>query len=237
MQTYPTAEYFSNWTEDRLKELYVLPPYEPRDRVATWVRGNIRHRYQDDLLRDLVVTGPKMKVCFSGCNWNRIVFAMNVAADHNVYNFERWIRSLADHVKTTIWAEPSKYKAGAVSSSRFTFDDDFIKPANDPSKYPDELRCKLSTRRETPMDGGEPEEIVDADLFSVNSDGEEVAVDYQTITAGSYVVPVLSFRYYRNGERFGLNVTLLKGIVYPAEKVNYAIDNRDWHMDIPDNEV
>lgn len=237
MQTYPTAEYFTNWDEERLNQLYVLPPYEPRDRVATWVRGSIRHRYQDDLLRDLVITGPKMKVCFGGCNWNRIVFAMNGLADTEVYKFERWVRGLAKYVKDTIWAEPGKYKAGAVSSSRFTFDDDFIKPANDPAKYPDELRCKLSTRRETVMDGGEPEEIVDADLFTINSEGEEEAIDHQAITAGSHVIPVMTFRYYRNGERFGLNVTVLKGLVYPAEKVNHSIDNRDWQMDIPLNEA
>lgn len=237
MQSYPTAEYFDNWTEDRIKALYILPPYEPRDRVSTWVRGGIRHRYQDDLLRDLVVTGPKMKVCFSGCNWNRIVFAMDGGMDSDVHHFEAWLRGLANHVKTTIWADPGKYKSGAISASRFTFDDDFIKPANDPTKYPDELRCKLSTRRETAIDSGETEEIVDADLFTISSDGEEVAVDYQSIMSGSYVVPVMSFKYYRNGERFGLNVTVLKGLVYPAEKVNYTIDNRDWQMGFPSNKV
>jgi len=229
----PTAEYFTNWNDERLANLEILPPYEGKDRTSTWVRGFIRHRYYDDMLRDLVVTGPRMKVCFSGCNWNRIVFAMNGAADPNVYAFEKWVRQVADRVRTAVWSDPGKYKPGAISSSRFTFDEDFIKPANDPARFPDELRCKLSTRRETDMESGETEEIIDADLFTIDDNGEEAAFDAKDIISGSFVVPVLSFRYYRTGERFGLNVVVLKGLVYPAEKSNYSIENRAWLMDIP----
>jgi hypothetical protein len=226
------AEYYANWHDDRLRELQILPPYESKDRISQWVRGSIRHRYYDNYLRDLVVTGPKMKVCFSGCNWNRMVFAMNGAADENVYGFERWMRLLADRVKTAIWADPSKFKPGAISASRFAFDDDFIKPANDPAKYPDELRCKLSTRREGSSDGTTVIDIVDADLFTIDSNGHESPIKAEDILAGSHVIPVLRFNYYRNGERFGLNATILKALVYPAEKVNYTISNSTWMMDL-----
>lgn len=225
------AEYYANWNDDRMRELQILPPYEGKDRVSQWVRGCIRHRYYDDFLRDLVVTGPKMKVCFTGCNWNRIVFAMN-GADENVYGFERWLRLLADRVKTGIWADPSKFKPGAISASRFSFDDDFIKPANDPSRYPDELRCKLSTRREGIPDGEGFIDVVDADLFTLDENGSEVAIKADQISSGSMVIPVMKFNYYRNGERFGLNVTVIKGLVYPADRTNYVISNSTWMMDL-----
>lgn len=226
------AEYYTNWNEDRVKELVVQPPYEPKDRQIQWVRGNIRHRYYDDLLRDLVVTGPKMRICFGGCNWNRIVFAMNGAANAEVYGFERWLRLLADHVKTTILADPGKFKPGAVSGSRFVFDDDYIKPANNPV-YPDELRCKLATRRETPPDEEGYVDVVDADLYTHSVNGEEVPIDAKEITAGSFMIPVLKFSFYRNVERFGLAITVIKGLVFPAERRNYTIDNRNWIMDYP----
>lgn len=227
------AEYYTNWPQERVDEVIVQPPYEPKDRAGTWVRGNIRFRYYDEVLRDLVVTGPKMKVCFGGCNWNRIVFAMNGVAEPDVYRFERWIRDLAAVVKDRIMADPGKFKPGAVSGSRFIFDDDFIKPANNPI-YPDELRCKLSTHRETSSE--DPTafvDVVDADLFIRNEDGTESLIDAKDITAGSYVIPIMKFSYYRNVERFGLTVTVIKGLVYPAERRTYAIDNKTWVIDYP----
>ena len=225
------AEYYATWHTDRIRDLCVLPPYEPRDRQSQWVRGAIRHRLYDDNLRDLVVTGPKLKICFSGCNYRRIVFSMDESKP-DVYGFQQWLLILASHVKDTIWMDPGKYKNGAISSSRFTFDEDFIKPANDPSRYPDELRCKLSTKRELGPDNI-PIEVVDADLFMQSSNGEEVPINSEEITAGSYMIPIIKFSYYRNGERFGMNMTVLKGLVFPAEKRIYDIDNRSWVIDHP----
>lgn len=234
------AEYFTQWQGDRLRDLQVCPPYEPRDRQLPWVRGQVRTQYSDGIMREFVVTGPKMRVCFSGCNWNRIVFAMNGAADHNVYAFERWLRSVAERVRSDIWWDPPKFKPGSVTNSRFTFDEDFIKPSSDPSLYPDELRCRLSTRRVRPeaidpnVETSVVEDIVDADLRLYQENGsDDIVVDPKDIVAGSYVIPVIKISYYRNGERFGLVLTLIKGLVFPPETKNYKINNHEWVMDFP----
>jgi len=230
------ADYYTNWNDERLADLQILPPYEPKDRVAQWVRGSIRQRYVDGMMRDFVVTGPKMKICFGGCNWNRIVFAMNGAADSTVYGFERWLRMLAGNIKSAIWTEPGKFKPGAVSGSRFIFDDDYIKPANNPV-YPDELRCKLATRRETPPDEDGFVDVVDADLFVRNEDGSESPIDSKDIVAGSYMIPILKFSYYRNVERFGMTVTVIKGLVFPSDRRSNVVDNKEWQIDYDNMEM
>lgn len=233
-QTY-TAEYFTNWTRDRLDQLQVLPPYEPKDKPnqAKWVRGSIRNVHPDGVLREFTVTGPKMRVCYNGCNWNRIVFAMNGAADQEVYNFERWARSVGDKVKDSIFSDPGKFKPGAINSSRFMFDDDFIKPASNPAVYPDEMRVRLSTKRVRSEDGVSFEDVADADLFTKSTDGEIQPVLPCDVTAGSYIVPVLKFSYYRNIEDFGLVVTLLRGVVYPGDNTSYRVTNEQWTIDYP----
>lgn len=228
-----TAEYYQNWTEERITRLQIQAPYEPKD--SLWVRGSIRHRAPNDAVQDLVVTGPKMKVCFSGCNWNRIVFAMNGAANPEVYRFEQWLYGLANHVKNTIWADPGKYKSGATNSGRFMFDDDFVKPAKDPAMYPDELRCRLSTKRI--MGGDEAIDVSDADLFTQDEAGNLHPIDPTSITSGSHIIPVLKFSYYRNMERFGIVITVLRGLVFPAQENSYKVANDQWHMDYPQMEV
>jgi hypothetical protein len=236
-----TAEYFANWTDSRLNKLILLPPYEPKDRQSPsqWVTGSIRTPTIYDTTRTFTVTGPRMKVCFGGCNWNRVVFAMD-SDKPEVVRFEQWMHLLADHVRIALWADPSKYKPGAISNSRFTFDADYIKPANDPNRYPDELRCRLSTRRETAANttlpgtvGYNSIDFVDADLFTMDEDHQETAIAPSDITAGSEMIPILKFTYYRNGERFGLNTTILKALVYPAERKSTAVDNRSWVFDMP----
>ena len=235
-----TAEYFGNWSNARLQTLRLLPPYEPKDRMTSsqWVTGGIRYDTPFNVSRVFTVTGPKLKICFGGCNWNRIVFAMNGGGGNpEVGSFERWVHMLADHVRITIWADPGKFKPGALSNSRFQFDADYIKPATDPSRYPDEMRCRLSTRRESSPFGETPGtvDIVDADLFMIDADNSQIPIKASDITAGSEIIPILKFTYYRNGERFGLNATVLRGIVFPAERKT-GIDNCAWVFDIQGEE-
>jgi len=225
-----TAEYFTNWTNERIQNLRVLSPWEPKDRQAQWVRGAIKERTADGL-RDMVVTAPKMRVCFSGCNWNRVVFAMNGAADQQAYQFEQWLYTVAEKVKSSIWADPGSFRTGAVSSARFTFDDDFIKPANDPALYPDELRCKLSTKRI--KEGDVDIDVSDADLFTQDEDGSLSPILPANILAGSHIIPVIKLSYYRYGERFGIQLHILRGLVFPANDVRTKIDNSEYIMDYP----
>lgn len=220
------APYFAGFTA--FNEVRVLPPWESKDRPAQWVRGSLRVGSQD-----LVVTGPKLKVCFSGCRWNRLVLAMNGVADEQGYAFQRWVENLAAHVQNTIWAAPEKYKSGSKTNARFTFDYDIVKPSSDPALYPDQLSTRLSVHRLPASGGDEGEflEVVDADLYRLEN-SVKFAVEPSEITAGSYVVPVIRFSYSRNVERFGLVMTVLKAHVFPSEQA-YKVENTEWIVDYP----
>lgn len=228
------AMFYKYWDQAKINMLRVLPPYEPKDRVMQWVRGSIRYLTDDNDSRELVVTGPKLRVCYGGCNWNRIVFAMN-DHDEDIYDFQQWLYMVADHVKREIFNNPGKFKNGATSSVRFSFDEEFIKPPNDPSRYPSELRCRLSTRREycNQDSDGLTTDVVDADLYTRLENGTYESIDHRQITAGSYIIPVLKFSYYRNGERFGMSITVLKGVVELYDKSARKIENNQWEIDYP----
>lgn len=152
------------------------------------------------------------------------------------FEFQRWLEHLSQIVENAIWQQPERFKPGAKTSSRFTFDHDLIKPSSDPTTFPDQLSCRLSTYRKPRLDGSDEwDEIADVDLFKVE-DGIEVKMDPSEITAGSEVVPILRFNYFRNIERFGLVVTVLKARVFPAE-ARPKVLNEQWTLDYPVTEV
>lgn len=245
------AEYFAKFDDKRIDDLIVGAPYDQgKEKLTQWVRGTIRVKSTTDSeLRDLVITGPKLKVCFGGCKWNKVVFAMpkhEEESDPKVKEFKLWLNKIATKVKNTIWDSPENYKPGSKTNSRFTFDD-ITKPSSDPDKYPDELHCRLSTirRRMTDAERNENDvlfdptadhnEIVDADLFGLN-DGVKVVVEPSSVTPRSYMIPVIRFAYSRQGDKFGLVLTITKAMYFPSENHQYKVPNTDWVLDIPDEE-
>jgi len=237
------ADHFTKLDETRLSQLVVLPPYEPKSDISLqWVRGSIRlpsiqlPGQQPGGYRDLVVTGPRMKVVYGGCRYNRMVLALPGAAFPEVYAFERWLRSLMSNVKANIWSNPGKYRSGAATNARFTFDEGIIRASNDPAMYPDELVTRLSTKRITGLDleEGAPTEYIDTE-FIIDSDGGGVTnIEPTDIVAGSTVIPIFKISYNRNIEKFGLVLTLLKAKVFPPESMPYGrIDNQSWAFDDP----
>lgn len=226
-----TAESFMRFDEQRLSTLQVMAPYEPKGRVVQWVRGNIRYKPSNaSFSRDLVVTGPRMRVCYGGCRYNRISFALLGAADAPGYAFERWVRNLGDAVKALIWANPAKYKPGSLTASRFAFDDGFIRPSTEPGVYPDELVTRLSVRRFAEGDEGEYTEIVDTDIVMDGPDGP-VSVDPKDVANGSTMIPIIKVSYNRNNERFGLVLTVLKAKYFPNDNAAGRVDNSAWEFD------
>ena len=223
------AEHFSLYDKDNLPLLILQAPYEPPGRNAAWVRGGIRVKPEgSSYAKDFVITGPRMRVCYGGCRWNRLVLALPGAGDPAVYKFERWIREVCKTVRSGIWANPSKFKPGASSNTRFVFDDNVIRPSTDAVMYPDELLTKLSVKRVNGEDE-EVQEIVDAELFMDGPDGP-IPVNAEDITNGSEVIPIIKISYFRNNERFGLTLTVLKAKVFMNEGTR-RVENGNWVFD------
>ena len=68
------------------------------------------------------------------------------------------------------------------------------------------------------------------DSIFVDQLGEPV--DPQDITAGSEILPIIKISYFRNGNKFGLNLTLLKGMVYPRAKRPSTLNYADLDFDV-----
>lgn len=241
------ATHFSKITDDDINNLVISPPYEPnKDKLNQWVRGSIRCvNPTDQSFHDLVVTGPKMTVCFGGCKWNRLVFGIPKTNDgSDVSTFREWLQKISKKLEKTVTDSYEKFKPGSRSASRFTFDDDHVKPSSDPERYPDELRCRLSTiRREMTTyerdenDGtfdpsADHSELIDADIFTV-TDNVQVSIDPTTITARSSVIPVIRISYYRHCDKFGLVLTVTKGQYFPNDNYTPKVLNSEWILDVP----
>lgn len=223
------APNFTIITPDRLNDLLVVPPYENKDRALPWVRGFIRIKQPSGPATDFVVTGPKLRVLYSGCRWNRVVFAVDTGDI-----LEPWIRSVAHKVETIIWTSPELYKPGAKTSNRFMFDLDAIRPSSDPLLCPDELRMRLATyRKDSEENPDDQVDVVNAHLFMINEVGQEVNIAPSDVQGGGYIVPIFRISYFRNIERFGLTLTLLKGMYIPP--MNTPTKNEDWVMDTSSN--
>lgn len=245
------AQYFTKFTDERINDLIITPPPDlGKEKQSQWVRGYIKYRPAPDSdTRDLVITGPKLRSCYGGAKWNKVVFAMPKVGDEQdaeVKQFREWLGKLTQKVKTTIWEGHEKFKPGSKSNARFTFDEDLIKPANDPDKYPDELRCRLSTRRREQTDAereensdsmfdptGDHSEIVDTDIFTI-VDGVKTAVEPTSIMPRSSMRPIIRFAYSRRGDSFGMVLTITKAQYFPNEGYQGRVANNEWVMDIPE---
>lgn len=246
------AEYFKKFDDNRINELVVDPPYDAgKEKLNQWVRGSIKFRSGPDAFpQPLVITGPKLRICFGGCKWNKMVFAIPKGEDEQdpaVREFHTWLQKVATKVKATIMESPEKYKPGSKSAARFQFEDDIVKPSSDPDKYPDELRCRLSTIRREMTDTERNQhndamfdptadhvEFVDADIFTV-SDGAKLAVDPATVTSRSSLIPVVRLAYYRHGDKFGLDFIITKGQYFPNDSYQSKVLNSEWVLDVPES--
>lgn len=215
------AKRFSKFTEEDVKDLIVQPPWERPNGSAMWVRGNLRTKED----QDLVVTGPRMKVVYGGCRWYKLVFALPGISDPEVYGFERFLRDVSESVKAAIWADPAKYKPGATSNQRFVMDTDYHKESSDPATYPDELRTRLQViKSPTTSEMDQDDHIVTEMYFN----GE--LIHPTSIKAGMYITPIFRINYFRNIDRFGIQLTCLKGIVEEGEA--RATTSGEWTFDM-----
>jgi hypothetical protein len=227
------AEHYSKFDGSRLSNIIVLPPYEPRDTTLQWVRGFLRYNNGDSFgPRDFVVTGPKLRVVYGGCRWSRLVLALPPSGDDESVRFRDWLSSVVESVKSKIWDDPAKYRAGATSNNRFTFDTGFIKKSSDPAMYPDELSTRLSTTR-VKIDDAETADVVDAQIFTEGPDGPIAIEDFNEIEAGGYITHIFRISYNRNCDRFGLVLTVLKARYLPSDKPKNKPDNGIWQFDYP----
>lgn len=219
------ATNFSNFDYVAIEALRVLPPLEPKDKSITWARGSIR----DNDFNELIITGPRLPVLFSGCRYNNVVFSIRgPGEDEPSHAFEAFLHKVLSHVEATVSASTDKFKPGLKNAALLQFDRDFIRPSSYAPDLPNELRVKLAVRR-----GGVDEhgEVVDM-IETIFHDEEGKPIDPEDVHAGSEIIPIMKIGYYRNGNKFGLNLTMLKGLVYPNAKRRRSMDIAQLEFDL-----
>jgi hypothetical protein len=217
------ATNFSNFDYAAIEALQVLPPLESKDKTITWARGSIR----DKDFNELLVTGPRLPVLFSGCRFNNLVFSLRGPEDEPGYAFEAFLHKVLSHVESSVSSSLEKFRPGLKNPSLLQIDRDFIRPSSYSVDMPNELRVKLAVKRGEADENGEIVDMIES-IF-VTEDG--TSIDPQDIRAGSEIVPIVRIGYYRNGNKFGLNLTLLKGLVYPSAK-RARVELNDLEFDI-----
>lgn len=197
-----------NFSNVAVEALRVLPPLEPKDKSVVWARGSIR----DAAMEELVVTGPKLPTIFSGCRYNNLVFAIHgPGADDDSHRFENFLHSVLSRVEAAVVAAPDKFRPGIKNTQLLQFDRDFIRPSSYSADSPNELRIKLAVKREYD-DQGESVDMIE----TVFVDEEGGRVEPEDIRGGSEIIPIIRVSYYRNSNKFGLNMTMIKGLVIPG---------------------
>lgn len=176
-------------------------------------RGSVRNK-QDG--RDVVFTGPRMRVCYSGCRWNTVVFAV----DENQADFKKWLENVYQNLETTVRTDPPFFKVSPRGTPSFnTF---IIQPSSNPELYAPELRCRLSTVRGDLSS----EPVSNACLMDAKS---LTPVEPAQVISGSFMTPVFKLGYFKEGENFGLTLTVLKAQCEPNPI--HQMSNDVWEMD------
>lgn len=218
------ATSFSNFDYAAIEALRVLPPLESKDKSITWARGSIR----DNDFNELIITGPRMPVLYSGCRYNNVVFSIRGPTDEPTHAFEAFLHKLLSHVESTVSSALDKFRPGLKNAALLQFDRDFIRPSSYSADSPNELRVKLAIKREEVDEHGEVLDMIMTPFEDENGN----RIDPDDITAGSEIVPIIRVSYYRNGNKFGLNLTMLKGLVYLNAKKRRSMDLAQLEFDL-----
>lgn len=219
------ATSFTKITADAIKALQVLPPLEPKDKSIAWARGSIR----DADFNELLVTGPRMPVLYSGCRYNNIVFSVRgPGADDASFDFEGFLHRVLLHVEDAVTAKPDKFKPGIKNAALLHFDKDFIRPSSYSVEMPNELRVKLVINRSQVDENGEVVDMIGTEFVDEHGN----SIDPSDISAGSEIVPIIRISYYRNMNKFGLNLTMLRGLVFPNTKRRKSLDVSELEFDL-----
>lgn len=156
-----------------------------------------------------------MQVVYSGCKYNSIVFA----ADQSQTEFLNWLEEVSDAVGERIKAAPGQFKF----SSLFVAAMSVTTASSNPDLYPNELRCRLSTTRTGP--DIDSQEITTA--FHLRTDMNK-KLDPQEIRARGTIIPIFKLGYYKLGEAYGIELTLLRGLYSPPEDMSIANEEYEF---------
>lgn len=133
-------------------------------------------------------------------------------------DFEKWLAMVWSWLQDTISKDPAKFKA----RGRPTFNNFIVMPSRDPEVYAPELRVKLASKRTGVS-------IDDVEVTAILETKAGERVDPTQVWSGSFMTPIFRLNYYKDGDDFGLALTLIKAEYEPSQKAQ--IPNDSWMID------
>lgn len=195
-------------------DLVFSPPYLPQSLPRTVkARGSVRLASTN---RDVVVTGPEMKVLFGGCKYDSLVMDPDIS-------LETWLGQVHDALERAVKADPLKFKCTPGREPVFEFS--AIQASTNAELYSDKLWMRLATIR-TGSD------INDQKVVAVFVDKDNKTVEPANIQRNGKIVPIFKVNYYRGYQDvYSVTLTLVKAL-YEAPP-DSTIDNMEWEFDHP----
>jgi hypothetical protein len=191
--------------------------------TKVWPRGSFR----DADFNELIVTGPRLPLVFSGCRFNNLVFAMKGPIDEPAQAFEDFLHRVLSMVETAVDKDPTKFMGPIKNRNILVFDRDFVRPSTYSADEPNEFKVRLAVKRNQLDDNGEVVDVVDAEFV----DGDGNKMNPEDLRKGDEIMPIMRVGYHRNGNKFGLTFTLLRGKVYPGSRKRKSLDIAELEFD------
>lgn len=178
-----------------------------------WTTGEILNGDQA-----FVFTGPPLRVSYSGCRFNKLVLVKD--NEH----FNTFLDAISDRFREIVSASPELYKPGASFQFRFEF-----VPLN-AAEDGDLLKCRLLTVRYPDLvDPSKYTQVASTQFYT----DAGILVSPTEVTSNSTITPVFQVGYFREGDRFKLYLTCIKG-KYQESAVaaarDYELDEEDEHV-------
>lgn len=172
-----------------------------------WTTGDVLNGNQV-----FVFTGPPLRVSYSGCRYNKIVFVKEDA------QFEAFLDAVSARFRDIVWANPEIYKPGATSAFKFE-----LVPLNN-AEDGELLKCRLLTVRYPDLvDPSKYTQVASTQFYT----DAGLLVAPTEVVSNATIVPVFQVGYFREGDRFKLYLTCIKG-KYQESAIAAA---RDYDID------
>jgi hypothetical protein len=161
------------------------------------------------------LTGPEVKVLFSGCKYDSLIVEDNP-------QLRQFLQNVHNTMEEAINLDPAFFKC--TPSRPPAFENIVIQPSLNPALYGDKIAFRLATQRTGP-------DINDQKVVAsfVDADGNDV--EPSNIKRGGTIVPIFKLSYYKGFmDTYSLQIFLLKGLYTPPPDT--SIDNKDWLFDV-----
>lgn len=140
--------------------------------------------------------------------------------DDNQSEFRQWLEDVYKTLEISVTTDPTFFKVNPRGKPGFS--SFVVQPSSNPELYPPELRTRLSTIRGDLTS----EPVSNACLLDARS---MTPIEPAQVVSGSYMTPIFKLGYFKEGDNFGLALTVVKAVCEPNPITQMTNDT--WEMD------